>query len=151
MRQQARAGSASAQSERRSAPEPRVVPPSKRAAAAPRPTVRPQVVLYVSSSDESRQAFEVLESEGIDFRAVASRRAEPVATFGGFRFVGVDGMRELATMLHELETLWAEGAAEAMSRLSESPDPVLLRQVEQTRARWRLDARAVLAKVQRTD
>jgi hypothetical protein len=113
--------------------------------------VRPQVVLYVSSSDESRQAFEVLECEGIDFRAVASRRAQPLATFGRFRFVGVDGMRELATMLHELETLWAESAAEAMSRLSESPDPVLLRQVEQTRARWRLDARAVLAKVQQAD
>ena len=151
MRQQARAGSATAQPEQRSAPGPRVLPPGKQAAAAPRATVRPQVVLYVNSSDESRQAFEVLECEGIDFRAVASRRAQPVATFGRFRFVGVDGMRELATMLHELETLWAESAAEAMSRLADSPDPMLLRQVEQTRARWRRDARAVLAKVQQAD
>jgi hypothetical protein len=108
--------------------------------------VRPNVTLHVNGSPESRAMFEFLENADIDFRAVLSRRAVSIATFGPLRFVGLDGARELAEMLRGLEQAWLSEAEVAMPDLLESPDPQAMQQVEETRARWRSEARAVLSR-----
>jgi hypothetical protein len=119
--------------------------PSLRAGGA---AVRPQVVLHVGSSPESLLVFELLEQAGIDFRAVPSRRAVPLATFGRLRFRGLAAARNLVDMLHELDATWLAEAKQAMPDVLDSPDSTLMADVENARARWRQQARAVLARVQ---
>jgi hypothetical protein len=110
--------------------------------------VQPQVTLYITGSDESRQVFECLENAGVDFRAVASRRPKPTAAFGRLRFRGLKGAHRLIEVLRELETVWFAEAYQAMPGLFDVPDPQLMRRMESTRKRWRRDARAVLSSVQ---
>lgn len=109
--------------------------------------LRPQVTLYVSGSDESRSVFELLDGAGVDFRAVASRRPVPLATFGRLRFMGLDEARELVTLLHDLDAAWRAEAEQVMPDILRAPEPRLMTDVENTRARWRQQARAVLARV----
>jgi hypothetical protein len=104
--------------------------------------------LYISAWPESRQVFELLEAAGVDFRAIASRRRVPVATFGRLRFRGLAEARRLADLLHELEAAWLAEARVAMPRLIDSPEPPRMAAMEAMRARWRKQARGVLARVQ---
>jgi hypothetical protein len=116
-------------------------PPTSAATA-----VRPLVTLHLSGSEESRSVFELLESAGVDFRAIASRRAVPLATFGRFRFEGLEGARELVDLLRDLDAAWRVEAEKVMSDLLHAPDPRLMAEMERTRARWRERAREVLAR-----
>jgi hypothetical protein len=109
--------------------------------------IRPQVTLYINGSEASRSVFELLEGAGVDFRAVASRRPVPLATFGRLRFEGIDGARELVGFLHELDAAWQVEAEQVMPDLVNAPEPHLMAEMERTRARWRRQARAVLARV----
>src|SRR5262249_51518604 len=111
--------------------------------------VQPQVTLYINASDVSRQVFECLESAGVDFRAVASRRPRPTAVFGRLRFKGLKGAHRLIEVLRELEVVWLAEAQQAMPGLFDESDPRLIHRMESTRKRWRQDARAVLSRTQR--
>jgi len=112
------------------------------------PPAAPSVTLYINGSEESRRVFQMLESADIDFRAVASRRQTATITLHGRRYSGEAGARRLIDFLNELESAWREAVNRSMPALFEISEPAALERVRRHRARWREEARAVIAQVQ---
>jgi hypothetical protein len=82
------------------------------------PEAEPQVTLYADDSAAGRTAAAALVEVGIPFRSLSAAAGGGVAAeFGGLRFEGPDGVRELAQGLREMRGAFARRLGQAHPHL----------------------------------
>jgi len=108
----------------------------------------PQVVLYLSASRESQEAFRLLEEARVRFVAyVAHDEAAPSAQWGGSLFEGLAAIKDLAATLQKLDRDLQKNLPAKMPQGFGAPDSRLSQWMEQERKRQLAEAHAVLRKL----
>ncbi len=108
----------------------------------------PQVMLYISASRESQQAFMLLEEARVRFVAcVAHDEPAPLAQWGGSLFEGLAAIKDLAATLQKLDRDFQKNLRGKLPHGFSSPDSRLSQWMEQERKRQLAEAHAVLRKL----
>jgi hypothetical protein len=105
----------------------------------------PDVTLYVGKSDEDEQAFQALETAGISFRVVPSRRRKtPSAEWGGMVFKQISGVQNLANLITGISEASVAEGMRSMPYLFKAPDADLMQRMQKLRETELEQARDVM-------